>query len=136
MSLLLLFQSAAVAADPAIVLTVVRSLTLTVRTRSAGMVRSVVESPLAQGEDERIAYGFDWAEVGTPGGPAVVLKDMTAGGVDVSATKLSGAASVDGDVVVTPKVIELEPGTKYRLECKVTIGGNVLEAYVEIFGEE
>lgn len=96
--------------------------------------REVTESPVHQGEDERIAYTFDWADIGTPTLPVVAIKDSSLN--DVSTTCLSGAASIVADTVVTPLVIALTPGVRYRLECKVTIAGQVFEAYGEIIGEE
>lgn len=97
--------------------------------------REVKESPVYQGEDEEISYTFDFTTWGsTPTSPTVVLKGP--GGVDLSSTHLSGTASVDGNVVTTPKVIDLVRDRKYRLECKVTISGNIEEAFCEIIGEE
>lgn len=96
--------------------------------------RHVRQSPLYQGEDEKVAYGFEWAAIGTPTSPTVVLKDVAAG-TDVSATNLLGSASISGTIVTTPQVIGLTAGKKYRLECKVTIDSNILERYVDIFAE-
>lgn len=96
--------------------------------------RKVEESPIYQGEDESIAYVFDWAAVGTPTSPTVVVK--TAENIDVSTTCLSGAASVASDTVITPLVTALTSGNTYRLECKVTISGNIYEAYCDIIAEE
>ena len=97
-------------------------------------LRKVDKSPLYQGEDESIAYTFEWAAVGTPTNPAVALKDYNMN--DKSATCLSGVASVVGTTVVTPLVKSLTAGVIYRLECKVTITGNIFEAYCLIHGED
>lgn len=96
--------------------------------------RDVTESPVNQGIDEEIAYRFDWSAVGTPTSPSVKLYDEDY--TDVSSTKLSGSPGVVGDVVTTPVVKSLAAGTRYRLECKVTISGNVLEAFCVIVGEK
>ena len=95
--------------------------------------RHVRQNPIYQGEDEQISYNFDWTNIGTPASATVVLKD--ANGTNVSGTNLSGSASIAGAVVSTPLVISLTAGTKYRLECKVTISGNVFERYVDIYAE-
>jgi hypothetical protein len=96
--------------------------------------RKVDESPVYQGEDESIAYTFQWSAVGTPTSPTVVIKDNTL--TDKSSTCLSGSASVVGTTVVTPLVTALTSGIRYRLECKVTISGNIYEAYCDIIAEE
>ena len=96
--------------------------------------REVTESPKYQGEDEQLRYTFNWAAVGTPTSPSVVIKDNNL--VDVSATCLSGSASVVGDTVVTPIVLSLTAGVRYRLECKVTISSNIYESWCDIIAEE
>lgn len=96
--------------------------------------RKVKKSPVYQGEDESIAYIFDWALVGTPTSPTVVIKNADL--IDTSATNLSGSASVVGNTVVTPLVTALTSGVMYRLECKVTISGNIYEAFCDIIAEE
>ena len=99
------------------------------------ITRQIKESPLAQGEDEQIAYSLTTTPWGsTPSSVSVVIKslpDLT----DTSATNLSGSASVDGDVITTPKVISLVAGTQYRLEIKFTCSGNIFEAWSYINGE-
>lgn len=99
--------------------------------------REVVEGRLQQGEDEQIAYTITTTPWGSsPSSPVVKLYAVTRGErTDVSATKLSGSATVNGDVVMTPLVLGLSAGTLYRLEVKFTISGNVFECYVEIQGE-
>ena len=99
------------------------------------LTREVKESPLYQGSDERIAYTLTttpWG--GTPASPTVVIKTWP-DGTDVSATKLTGNASANGDVITTPLVISLTSGQKYHLEIKWTNSGNTFEAYAEIIGE-
>jgi len=99
--------------------------------------RAVKESPLRQGEDEQIVYLLTttpWG--GSPSSVSVKLYDVTDGArADVSATRLSGAASVAGDVIASPAVTSLVAGRVYRLEFKFTSGGNVLEAYLIINAE-
>lgn len=96
--------------------------------------RMIVESPLKQGADEQIYYTLTTTPWGSsPAAVAVVLKDST--GLDVSSTKLSGAASVSGDVITLPKVTSLTAGSNYRLEVKFTVSQNVCEAWADIYCE-
>jgi len=97
-------------------------------------IRTVKESPRHQGVDEEITYRFDWTDVGIPSAPAVVIKDHL--GVDVSLLCLTGAAAVVATYyVTTPEVADLVDGEEYRLECKATVGGNILERMCIIIGE-
>ena len=96
--------------------------------------RRVKESPLYQGVDEQIAYTLTitlWGN--SPTSVSVVMKN--AAGADVSATYLSGSASVSGDSIVTPIVKSLVAGESYRMEIKFTSNGNIFEAYTDIVGE-
>ena len=96
-------------------------------------IRTVKESPRYQGVDEEITYRFDWTDVGTPSAPAVVLKDHN--GVDVTALCITGAPSAATYYVTTGVVADLVDGEEYRLECKATVGGNILERMCIIIGE-
>jgi hypothetical protein len=97
--------------------------------------REVQESPLTQGVDEQIAYSFDFAAVGTPVSPTVAI--MVVGTTtDLASTLISGAASVVGNTVLTGKVQSLTAGVVYRLECKATVSGNLLERYLIILAEQ
>lgn len=98
--------------------------------------RRIIESPLMQGEDERIVYSLTTTPWGSsPLTVSVVLKTYP-GLVDVSSTNLSGSVVVAGDVITSPIVHSLAAGSSYRLEYKFTVTGNVLEAYAIIRGEE
>ena len=97
-------------------------------------IRTVKESPRYQGVDEEITYRFDWTDVGAPSAPAVVLKDHN--GVDVTALCMTGAAAIASTYfVVTPVVADLVAGEEYRMECKATVAGNILERVCIIIGE-
>lgn len=96
-------------------------------------IRTVKESPRYQGVDEAISYRFDFTDIGTPSAPAVVVKNRE--GTDLSASLLTGAASVVGDYVVCPELGSLVDGEEYRLECKATVAGNILERVCIIVGE-
>lgn len=97
------------------------------------MSRVVTESPVFQGPDEEIAYQFEMAAWGTPASPSVKIYDLENDNTDVSATCLSGAASVTGTKVTTPKVVDLTAEGKYRLVCSVTISGNILSSYCDVY---
>lgn len=101
------------------------------------MAHKVDESPVEQSKNEEIAYEFDFTSIGTPTSPAVTIKDMNAGGADVSATCLTtGTPAIAGNVVTTTKIKSLVTGRRYHLECVVTISGNLVEAYCDIFGTD
>lgn len=94
-------------------------------------VREFVESPWEQGADEARDYVLDtgpWG--GSPATPVVKLYDD--GYDDVSATKLTGAASVSGDNITTPVVAGLQAGRTYRLEIRFVVEGRTEEAYGQI----
>jgi hypothetical protein len=97
------------------------------------VTRKVTESPIGQGADEEVYYRFAFANWGTPSSPTVVIKDSD--GTDQSSTCLTGSPVVATTYVTTPKVHSLTAGEVYRLECKATISGSVLEAWCEIQGE-
>lgn len=98
------------------------------------MIREVAEGRLVQGEDEQIAYTLTTTNWGaSPSAPACTLYDISDGNrTDVSTTKLSGSASVNGNVITAPLVIGLVVGHFYRLEFQFVCSGNTFEAYVEI----
>jgi hypothetical protein len=101
-----------------------------------GTTRVVKESPVYQGEDEKVAYQFNYGGIGTPDNSPITVELKDGDGEDVSGSKLEGSASLSGDVVTCPKVIDLDPGVVYRLECQVVINGNTVERYTEIIAEE
>jgi hypothetical protein len=97
-------------------------------------IRTVKESPRYQGVDEEITYRFDWTDIGAPSAPAVVIKNHY--GTDVTALCITGAPAVAATYyVVTGVVAALVDGEEYRLECKATVGGNILERMCIIVGE-
>lgn len=101
--------------------------------------REAVESPVEQGADEKIAYTFDFAGLGTsaPTSPTCQLWDVTDGTawVDVTSTSLSGSATASGAIVTSGLVQALTAGHVYRLEAKASgAGGAVFEGYTMIYG--
>ena len=96
--------------------------------------REVVESPLTQGTDEQVVYTLDttnWG--GSPTSVSVVAKDGN--GNDVTATVLSGSASVASDTITLPTLQNLIANAVYRIEILHTIGGSVFEAFLIVRGE-
>jgi len=90
--------------------------------------------PIYQGINERIAYIFDWEQIGEPTSPLVTLMiDQT--WVSASAN-FSGSVIVSGCQVMTPLVCTLSSGSTYRLSCRSIIGGNTYEVYGTIIGEQ
>lgn len=100
--------------------------------------RAVIEGRLFQGADEQIAYTLTTTPWGSsPSGVAVKAFDVTDGAkTDVTATVLSGAASVSGDVITLPRLVDLTARHVYRLEVQFTSGGNVFEAYAVVEAED
>ena len=99
-------------------------------------VREVEQGRQVQGIDEQVAYTITTTPWGTtPSAVAVKAYNVTTGFTDVTATVLSGAASVIGNVITTPLVKSLTEGTLYRIEVKFTCSGNILECYFEIQAE-
>jgi len=90
-------------------------------------IREFNESPKAQGTDERVAYKVittKWG--GSPSNAVVVIK---LAGIDECEAHLEGEPSIEGDVIITPLVIGLESGNRYKLEVRWDSGGNTYEAY-------
>lgn len=99
--------------------------------------RQVAEGVQSQGVNERIAYIVDVSHWGsTPSGVSVQAFDVTAGNyTDVTATNLSGSASVAGNNITTPTVHSLTAGHMYRVEVLFVVSGNTLEAVIPIQAE-
>ena len=93
-------------------------------------------SPFPQGQDEEIAYEFDFSKWGSsPSNPSVTLYDTKNKNDDLSSSNLSGSAGVSGNIVTTPLVYDLVIGGEYKLVVQVTIDGNKLSAFIRIIGE-
>lgn len=100
------------------------------------MTQREVNETLAQGADESIAYTLTTTPWGSsPGSVSVKAYNVTAGGTDVTATVLSGSASVASNVITLPTLASLTAGNLYRLEIKFTCSGNIFEAYAYITAE-
>lgn len=85
---------------------------------------------------ERVAYSCDTAAYGgSPSSPSATLYSVASDGTRTpDATKLSGSASVSGDVVTSPLVINLVAGTNYLLELSFVCGGNTWAPLLQIRG--
>lgn len=97
--------------------------------------REAMPSPLVQVEDEMISYSFDWSANGTPITPSATLIIENTD-VDISATNLVGVASIIGNRVITPQVVNLNRDVVYRLRCFAVIGGNTLCSFIIIKGQK
>jgi len=95
----------------------------------------IQESPIWVGADETVTHSLTTTPWGSsPTGVAVKLYDNT--GTDVSSTKLSGSASVNGDVITLPAITGLTAGAEYRLEVKFTVSGNTVETWADVYGRQ
>jgi len=98
--------------------------------------REIVGSPFKQGVDETITRTLTTTPYSAPTTVSVVAYDITDGvRLNVSATVLSGAATVLGDVITLPALTLLTVGHQYRVEVKFTSGGNVYEFYMIVEAE-
>lgn len=96
--------------------------------------RIILESPIYQGVNERVAYRLTTTPWGSsPSSPSVIIKNNA--GTDVTATYTTGSATVSGDVITAPTVHSLVENTWYRFIWRFTISGNVLEAWSELIGQ-
>ncbi len=91
------------------------------------------------GQSERITFTLTTTPWGSaPTGVVVTAYDVSAGmsaGVLVTGTILSGAGSVSGDVITLPTIINVTPGTLYRIEVLFVSGGQTFEPYLLVRGE-
>lgn len=109
--------------------------------------REIIEGLQLQGEDEKIAYRINTANFSadpdSPSTPASVTSakifTVTGGGklvyTDVTATNMTGAASISGQYITLPVIASLVDGTKYRIEVLFVLEGQTFEAYGHILGE-
>lgn len=101
--------------------------------------REIKEGMQEQGEDEVIVYTLtvptSWGT--SPTSPSAKIYSYDSGTrtyTDVTSTKMSGSASVVGQVITLPAVTGLVDGTTYRVEIKWTDTGNTFEPYAWIKG--
>jgi hypothetical protein len=90
----------------------------------------VEESPPPMAVGEAKAFTIDYTDLGTPAAAGTVLA-YDAAGVDKSATVLSGAASLAGNIV-TLRLFTPASAQTYRLVNTVTISGNTVVGVVDV----
>jgi hypothetical protein len=94
----------------------------------------ITGSPERQRPDERVAYQVTIdTSYPTPSSPVCTLWDLS-DNTNVTSTKLSGSAAINGQVFTSPLVIALIAGRPYRLEFQFVSGGNTYEPYLKISG--
>jgi len=101
--------------------------------------REVKEGQQFQGVDESIVYRIDTSGFGgTPSSPVVTVYELRGDNKhDVTSVVMStNSPSINGDYVVLSHLNTLTANRTYRVEVKFTSGGNVLECWFEVVGEE
>jgi hypothetical protein len=89
---------------------------------------------LDQGEDERIRYRIVTTRWGSD--PAnIVVRVYDSAGVDVTATKMTGSHSVEGDMISLPLLHSIPVGKQYRVDVKFDAAGNTFEYYFLVRGK-
>lgn len=100
--------------------------------------RQVLERNLRQGVDEEIAYILEttpWA-ASPSSDVTITVYDVTYNGrEDVTVTVTSGTASVSGDNITLPILLDLEEDHVYRVEVKFIASGNTYEPYFMVKAE-
>ena len=112
----------------------VTQLTLAARTVS----RTIVEAqPIAQGADESVVYGVTTTAWGTPTIPVVAKIYRITGGthVDVTATCMTGDASVLANVISVPLIHSLGKDQQYRVDVTFFCEPSTFEFYFLLSGE-
>lgn len=85
-------------------------------------LREMKESPVPQGEDEKITYYFTSTPYGSsPSNASMVVKDDN--GDDVTDDVTSGSMGGSGDVITLKQIEDLTAGIRYRVEIKFSAGG-------------
>jgi hypothetical protein len=98
-------------------------------------IREVAEGLQIQGVDERIAYTLDVSNVGSsPTTISAVVKDPD--GDDVTAALMpTNTPTASGDVITLSPLRDGTVFTRYRVEVKYTVSGNVVETYFHVYFE-
>lgn len=104
--------------------------------------REVKESPLTQGKDETVSYELTTTPWGSsPSSPVVTIIDVTNGGytaltpAQMAVVMPVNNPTVAGDVITLSPLLGLTVGKSYRVEVQFTTGGQVLEPYFIVIGE-
>lgn len=101
--------------------------------------REVIESPMAQGENEVITYTIDVTPWGnSPTDISVIAYEMDGTDkTDVTEDVMpTGGPTVDENIITLPPLLGLIAGTRYRIEVLFTCSGNVFETFCIINAEQ
>lgn len=92
-------------------------------------------SPVAQSVYESTRWRVDLWPGCAPATPTVTVWQITGPDTytDVTGSRATGAAAVDGDVFYTP-FITVVAGIDYRVNCRFTSAGNTRERWFRIRG--
>lgn len=98
--------------------------------------RAIIEDVQKQGVDEEIVYTITTTPWGSsPTSPSAVVKDLSDDSDVTSTVMPAGSASAAGDVITLPVLKALTDGSRYRVEIKFSVSGNILECWFEVRGE-
>ena len=105
--------------------------------------RHALESPLAQGSDERRRYAADLADIGMYADLLSVTVYAGSGqnvpGVDVTAQVMGSSAAapilIEPHLLLLPFLEDLQPDLEYRVEVQFRLDGEVFERYFVVLGE-
>lgn len=89
-----------------------------------------------QGRNELVHYELALVPVPEVAGETTVWDETSGTPEDVTDTVVSGASTIQNNVLITPGISALEPEHTYRVECQYEDGNNnLLEVWFEIVGE-
>ncbi len=89
-----------------------------------------------QGEDEIVYYELELEPAPVAPGVVTVWDETSGTPENVTLATTTGAASIQGGLLITPGIKSVVDGHTYRVECRYTDGhGNQLEPWFTIVGE-
>lgn len=94
-----------------------------------GNYREIREGPQEQGTDESIKYTLTTTNlISSPESASATIYSYDGSTyTDVTATNMTGSASISGDVITLPTIHSLVEGTNYRVEVQFVKSGNTFE---------
>ena len=103
--------------------------------------REANESPYPQGANESVYYTVTttpWG--GTPTSPSVTIYDVTGDAytqiTDLSTIMPTNSPTVSGDIITLSPLKALTAGNRYRVNVRFTSGGDIFEAFFEVWAED
>lgn len=93
-----------------------------------------IESPIEQGENEKIGYAFDANRWSTPNPSSPTGTVFLLPGRTVDNSKLSGSWGVTGSWIYTPVIQDITGGNSYELLIEYTYGTNIFTPKLQILG--